>query len=262
MAEHPWLSALMVLSLIGASATLARLISTGLWRKYPAFSAWVLAAVVRLAVLCSIATRHPYGSREYMAAWEPLQKFGAVCLVLVGWEVYNNTVQNYPSIGNYGRRVIASASVIALAVSLLPFGLDHIQRYWHSDVWITSIVMRTAALAVAIMLLLQLVRWRLEPIAERKNLSWGRYLLLVYCLGQAVGMGMLSYTHAIAWNIFQLTVTAACWCLWPFAVTSAGEQIKLGSTEAEKAEEEYHAGGLVGFLRYATKRPSHVPWLR
>jgi hypothetical protein len=166
-----------------------------------------------------------FSSPQYVAAWQPLERISTICLLLVGWEAYQLTAKNYPSPGTYGRRTLALAVIIALGISILPFAIEGLGRYWHNGTWVVAVLIRTATLTVGAGLVIAVRRLRFVPIPEQKNLRNNRSLIVFYCAGQAVGLSALVITHNIGWIALHLTTTAICWLSWPFAMTAAGEEL-------------------------------------
>lgn len=201
-----------------------RISASGLLRKYPLFTAWTFATAIKSASLLYVGIRFGYGSREYVAAWQPLQWLGVAFLLGVGWEAYQLTAQNYPSPGSHGRRTLCLAVLIAFAISIIPFGIDG--QLWDNMTWVVTVLIRTATLTVGTALVIAVRRLRFVPISEHKNLKCHRRLIVLYCAGQAIGLGMLVLTKNLGWVSFHLAVTAVCWVMWFCLISPAGQQLQ------------------------------------
>jgi hypothetical protein len=243
---------------------LVRVAASGLLKPYLRFAMWAAASFIKSAWLLIVAIRFGYGSPQYVSAWQPLQWIGLVFLLGVGYEAYQLTAQNYPSLGSYGRRTLLQAVLIALAISAAPFWLNN--ALWHNMTWIVSVLIRTATLTVGVGLVIAVRRLRFVPISEQNNLKNHRRLIVLYCAGQAVGLGMLVLTKDLVWVSMHLLVTAVCWLTWPFALTKAGETLQRRTyTSAEKVNMRRRLRDIRRWLELAVAsqrvRPSEVPLL-
>lgn len=226
--------ALMCIALTGQTATFVRSIASGLYRKYPGFLLWDIASGIKSSILLYTAYWFGFAAPQYVAAWQPLELTATACLLFVGWEAYQITVENYPSPGNYGSRTLILAAAIALTISLFPFAYAGAGYFWSNPTWIAAIVTRTATFTVGIGLGIAVCRLRFVRISEHKNLRNLRRLIWLYCAGQAIGMSMLVITHNTGWIAFYLATAAVCWALWPFAMTRAGEEVAHRAYTAEE----------------------------
>lgn len=250
-------SVLVCLALAGQIATSARLASSGLWRKYPAFAVWDLVSAVKAASLTWAAYLYGYTSREYVAVWQPTERVATICLLFVGWEAFRLTAKNYPTLNGYGREAFAKSFVIALAVSMLPFAYGGKPPVWHSTTWIVAVLIRTATLLVGLCLFMAVRRVRSVTIPEQNNLQWHRRLILLYCAGQAVGMFLIVATHDVMWVALHLTVTAICWILWSVLLTADGEALEEADSSASHREAtEKKSSDFMRFLGWAASSKS------
>lgn len=227
----------MLCCLIWQFATAGRLTASGLLRTYPGFSLWSLAVGVNSGVLLYVARGHGFSSPEYVSAWQPLESLSAACLLFVGWEAYQLTARNYPSLGNHGRNTLLIAACLGFALSLLPFAIEGRGYFWNKPTWVIAVLTRTATLTVGVGMIIAIPRLRFVPIPEQKNLKNHRRLIVLYCAGQAISLGMLVITHDNRWLTACIAAKAICWLIWPFAMTAAGEQLNRRTySAAEKAE--------------------------
>lgn len=232
-------SALVYLALLGAVGTLARLAASGLWRRYLWFSAWAISNILKSAILSYVSGAHGISSQGYAFAWRYCTIATSILLIGAGIEAYLHIANDYPRIGNYGRRVLAWASLAAIGIALMPAGMETLPIRMHNATVAVGVLTRSSAIAVGVGLWLAVSRIRSVPIPERKNLFRHRWILMAYCAGQAAGMSLMVHTGNRQWSVLYIGTAAVCWCLWSFFLTKDGEAL-LGKVDSaqEKAEIE------------------------
>jgi hypothetical protein len=174
MSSHPetlW-GVLVYVALTGQIVILARLIVLGLWRNYKAFALWTAASAVKSAVLSSMAHWYALSSPEYTSAWKIFERLSTFCLVLAGIEAYRQTANNYPTIGNYGRKVFLVSSLAGLTIAMLPFGLQ-VAQLWNRQAWVVAVLIRTATIAVGVGLALAVWHFHRVQIPAQPVLTDG-----------------------------------------------------------------------------------------
>jgi len=219
------LSASVYLALLGAMATLVRLGWSGIWRRYGWFTAWTVSNILKSGVLSYVSATYGIGSQDYATTWRYCHTVTSILLVGAGIEAYLRIANDYPRIGDYGRRVLAWSSLAALVFALMPMGMDTLTDRLNNNTVAVGVLVRSSAIAVGLGLAFAVSHIRSVPIPERKNLFYHRWLLMAYCAGQAAGMTLMVFTGERQWALIYMGTAAVCWCLWPFLLTGKGEEL-------------------------------------
>lgn len=242
------MSALVYLGLLGSMATLTRLVRSDLRRHYLGFSIWTGSNILKFAAIAFGTSAFGINSKSYITTWQLCTAITALLLIAPGIEVYWCVANDYPRLRDFGRKVLIYSSLAAFVLALVPIGVDDIMDRLRTTTLLVGVLARSSAFAVWLGLWFAVSHMRSVPIPERRNLRCHRRLLMVYSIGNAVGMSMLVFTGNRKWALVYMGTAAVCWCLWPFLLTREGQTLPMeefsgeGRREIKAAVGEFRGG--------------------
>src|ERR1051326_5258299 len=108
------LQILWITSLVGYGLLLGRLLQTGLYRAYRAFTLYIAIQIAQSLVLLPF---RPH-SNVYSVIYQISQPLVVMICILVVVELYSHVFERYPGIARSGRYAIGGGLVVSLLISL------------------------------------------------------------------------------------------------------------------------------------------------
>jgi hypothetical protein len=218
-------SVFQVVISVAAGLTAFRLWHSGLYRRYPVLSVYMTFQAVYSLFPEVFDTRGP----AYFWMWVCGQPIAWLLDILVVRELCRVVPERHPGLFTLGRWVMYFGVVVAGFLSFLSL-LPHIKSTMPArskllGYWVAA--NRGVSLSLAIFLLLMLLAVSRYPVRLSRNVILNAVLFTLSFLCDSLG--------AILYTIFDvrlnpsvrvalLGVEAACFALWFFCLTPAGEQ--------------------------------------
>ncbi len=233
---------LQVISLIGATLLVARLLASGLWRRYPVFFWYFVFRIPN--TLWPLLIGNP--SSTYEDLWIVTEPISWIFHVLVVIELYRLVLRGHRGIYSLLRWAMYSSVVIAMAISILTL-LPKIKPQMTLDTrllgfWFAT--QRALDFALAIFLLLILFFLTRYPVRLSRNILVHSAIYTIFFLGGA--LTMLLRVMAVRGPALQNTnlviagLSCVCVFAWIFLLSPRGEKVQ-SSFPAMNPGHEAHA---------------------
>jgi len=228
-----------ILLIIQTSALLGlsiRLLRNKLYRLYPAFFAYLLAALFQTALLVFV----PFDSKTYVRVWMVTEGSITCTYLLMVLETYSAVLQDYRGLASTASRYIMWALSIAVLISVLLLNLEKTPQRGFE---IYGYFMRCdrVALTSATLFVLFLTAFLFYfPISVRRN-------TLVYSIGFAVYLltksaGFLVLNLSSQWTRVTsaafVAASTGCLLLWLITLSQSGEGRAMSVRHAWKQQDE------------------------
>lgn len=216
-----WYISIAVRAILGV-----RLIGTGVWRRYPGFTAYVALSVAR-SVALSLAGIH---SREYMLIWIAGEPILMLSLTFATLEMFWRSIAAYPGRRNAFSLIFAGAAVFALTAATVSVQID--APLAHSGLEAVRVAKR-ALVSVLFLLAAAITCWMLAfPIGERPNMRLHRWVLVLYLGKEALSLLAFNTGSARdAMALANIAIGIGCYAAW-MRMSPAGESVWLRPVEA------------------------------
>jgi hypothetical protein len=216
-------SAMMYLTMAGATAVLASLAWGGLWRSYRWLFCYLLTDTVQtLAALFFQRNRNLYA--EIYLAGNTLKLVLAVFVVL---ELYNRALASQPALARFGRNtvsyVLACAALVSMATLLLNRNLPPGQSIILYRFFAFERIMHLALL-IFLTLVTAFMFW--FPVRLTRNSILYITGFMAYFLAHSAAYLTLMFAPGLTRpaGLVMLGVTFACLLVWLVALRRAGEE--------------------------------------
>jgi hypothetical protein len=233
---------LQVISLLAAVVLVTRLLTTGLWRRYPIFF-WYFVFRIPNSVW-PVYIKNP--SHEYEHIYIATEPFTWIFHVLVVAELYRLVLQRYRGIYSLLRWAMYGSLAVAIPISVVTL-LAKIKPAASLDSRLLGVFFATQRgidFALAIFLILILFFLSQFPVRLNRNILLHATLYTVFFLGNALTMFLRIFAvagHALATvNAFIEALSAVCIFAWVFLLSPKGEEV-LASFPTLSPRHEEHA---------------------
>ncbi len=215
------LSLLWGFSIVANATAALRLYQLDLNRVYRFFFAYLMFSTARSLILLPFdVNRGTYGI-IYLVTLPVLWVF----YILIVLELYSLVLQNYSGIFSLGRWTLYGGlffSVMVSVLTLIPsWGNEHSWLLF----WCTT-VERGVVFSLVIFLLLILIFLSRYPVALSRNIIVHCIVYTVFFLGTSMAMlvrNVMGHEVMPQLNSVLLVISAACYLVWIFFLTRAGE---------------------------------------
>jgi hypothetical protein len=216
-------------------AQIALLWRLQLLRILPVFRVYLLAALVRTALLLTVGL----SSRVYDTVWIVTEPVLLALQVGVVVECCRRIGTNYPGLGRVGEIVLWVCSVGAIAACAISISPDLNGADWTRPVltW-TALAKRSLATILPVLLAALLVCIRAVPSHAPRNTLVHARMLAVYFGTSAAGYALI-YAHLLdspTASALMLASVTVCFAVWTVALSSAGEIPPAPSRIATEAD--------------------------
>jgi hypothetical protein len=201
---------------------IARLWSADLYRLYPFFFGYLLAELLRTALLCSI----PFKGRLYPNFWVAGEVI-VVCLYpLIVVELYRVVLRDLPGIATASRRYITGTVVVATLGSLLLLRLEEKPK---NLVAATFVIDRAVVFSLVIFILLVSIFLLYYPVRLSRNVVFYSIGYAVYFLTKATALFVRTLGYYVAPQIGTalLIVSSVCLLFWILTLNKQGELLTV-----------------------------------
>lgn len=207
---------------IVANATAAlRLYQLDLYRVYRFFFAYLVLTTARSLVLLPFNVRENTYGLIYLATLPILWLF----YILVVLELYSLVLQNYSGIYSLGRWTLYGALFFSVTVSVLTLIPSWGNETSRLLFWCTT-VERGVDFSLVIFLLLILIFLSRYPVALNRNIIVHCIVYTVFFLGMSMTIlvrNVVGHELMRQLNHVLQVISAACYLVWIFFLTRAGE---------------------------------------
>lgn len=201
---------------------LARMLQLGLIKRYPFFTIFLIAYIIRDALLFGLDSASP----AYTLRWTQTIPFIWFVQLLAALEVFRLITKRYPGIEGFAEKLLFTSFVvgsIVAAVLSLSAGLPNTFSFWTRNAFLVS---RLMFLLIALLLLIQAIVFSATTVKVSQNLSLHRWLLAAYCsVGALSGFIAPLENEMLAslGSLLLLVVACACLLTWILKLSAAGE---------------------------------------
>ena len=219
---------LQIVSLVASAVLILRLLTTGLWKRYPIFFWYFVFRIPNTLWPLVI----PYHSIRYQHAWMLTEPIADLFHVFVVYELCRLVLQNHRGIFTLGRWAMYVSVVIAIGISILTFALPHLRLAKTDDTrrQVYEIAVdRGIDFALAIFLLLLLFFLSRYPVKLNRNVVTHATLYSLFFFGQGFSLFLrtLFGIPAKDWtNLLASMLSCACVVGWIFLLSPEGEERK------------------------------------
>lgn len=219
--------AFLIISVVGCVLTALRLLWSGLYKRYPAFTLYISL----LAVDGIWPVVIPQKSIIYARVWTfsaPTLRFFSIFCVL---ELYRLMLERYKGLYSLGRWVMYIASTLSVVISLLmllpriPPSTPQATKY----ITYAFAFNRGVDFSLTIFILLTLVFLSRYPITLSRNIVVHASLLSVYFLSRGTYLLVRRAMPRSSMPTLDLAfsgIVALCTIAWLFLLTPRGEEVK------------------------------------
>jgi hypothetical protein len=197
-----------------------RLMSSGLWKFYRAFSVYVFALLVESGVLLAL-TRNRLLYRDI---WVVSRLTILLLETVVVLSIFGRWTGSYKGIDAFGRRlvVILMAVSVGLAFSTLPVSWS--ANGWNVVAQLTTIANRAASIGFGLFLLLTLGFFYKFGVPIAPNLRRHTWAMTAYASANAISYFVMARHVFWVSNILFPVVSLVTLAFWIFAFQASGEE--------------------------------------
>jgi hypothetical protein len=215
-------------SILGAGLTAIKLLKTGLYRRYPAFFAYLLVFILSFAAPFFVKTK----SDAYLFFWRAIQPVAWFLSVAMVFELYRLVLARHKGLYTLGRWAMYAGIAVSVTVSALTL-LPHItpqtpQR--SKGVAYYTVIERgvDCSLAIFLLFMMFLLVWYAVPLC--RNVVVHAVIYTVFFL--SLTMGTLLYSvfgmkNIDALNTGLTAMSTACTLAWFFLLSRSGEEVRV-----------------------------------
>lgn len=195
---------------------------TGLYRTYPSFFLYLLAALLQSAVLAAV----PYASSAYRYAWLATEGLIACFYALVVLELYSVVLRDLTGIARLSRRYIQGALFLAIVVSVLLLALEKSSTYLVPAFFKFE---RSIVSSLVIFVLLVTAFLAYYPIQLTRNVILYSGAYTFYFLAKATLLFLVNRTLRVPPLTTSLLIAISTMCLWfwLFTLNRQGEAKRI-----------------------------------
>jgi hypothetical protein len=212
---------------------IARLWSADLYRIYPFFFSYLLAELLRTALLSFI----PFRGRVYPQFWVAGEVIVACFYALIVVELYRMVLRDLPGIATTSRRYITGTVVVATLGSLLLLGLEEKPKNLVSA---TFVIDRAVVFSLVIFILLVSIFLVYYPVRLSRNVVSYSVGYAVYFLTKATALFVRTLGHYVGPQIGTalLIVSSVCLLFWILTLNRQGETLTVVIGHKWKSDDE------------------------
>jgi Na+/melibiose symporter-like transporter len=232
------LNALWYLSVVANAAVAVRLGASGLMRRYPAFSACVIASLARSLYLIAFAP-DPFSS-AYGDRWLMTQPVLCVLQILMCVEIYRRVQEHYPGLGRIGAQVLLLAFLISAGVCAITLPTKPEWSQPARDLMLIALRCQSFILSGLLLMTIAFYYWWWTP--KRPNVARHAVIAAALFTVQALYyQGLLTHPESYrALSCTALAATSLCYALWTALLARGGEKLpKLEPIDPDRARRIY-----------------------
>jgi len=219
---------LSVASVLGAALTVAKLLKTGLYRKYAAFFAYLIVFVPCFAAVAFV----PPSSSAYYFVWAIVQPVGWFLSIRMVFELYRRILERHKglySLGQWAMYVGIAISVTISALALLPRITPQMPEVSKAVAYfIAGERGIDGSLVIFLLFMMFLLSWYAVPLC--RNVVVHAVIYTVYFLSSTLSVMLRSVfglNNAEALNTVMTAVSCLCLFAWFFLLTREGEEVRV-----------------------------------
>jgi len=226
-------------TLIGFALTAAKLLSSGMYRRYKVFFAYLIFSVIQISASITMNPR----SEAYFRLWILTEPILWLFYLLVVLELYRLVLDKYPGVYTLGRWALIASVVVSIVISALTLvhkvSVAGARQTSHTLVYYLAIE-RGVVCSLLIFLFLILLILSQYPVKLSRNVIVHCAVYSLFFLSNTLNLllrGVFGIHLSSSLSMVQLGITAFCVMLWVFLLDVKGET-KLISVIKMPAEHE------------------------
>ena len=219
---------LPAVSIIGTGLTAVKLLQTGLYRRYPAFFAYLIVSIPCFAVLFFV----PTSSRAYFIVWVAIQPLAWFLCIRMVFELYRLILERYKGLYTLGRWAMyagIAVSVTISALALLPRITPQMPQRSKGMAYFTAAERGVdCSLAIFLLFMMFLLSWYAVPLC--RNVVVHAVIYTVFFLSSTLGLllhSVFGKNNADALNTGIMAVSSVCMLAWFFLLSRRGEEVRV-----------------------------------
>jgi hypothetical protein len=238
-----------IVTILGIALTVHKLISSGLYRRYRIFFAYLLFLILYMTgfLIISNLTGLPGGagiqSDLYFYTFLYSEPFVLLAYILVVLELYSLVLERYKGLYTLGRWAMYGAILISGTISILTLipklgpSLPEPSKLLMYEVYAE----RGVDLALVIFILL--IVWFLTryPVPLSRNVVVHTVIYSIFFLSEALVLlwrTLLGYTVSGTYNVVAMAISSACAIAWWLMLSAKGEEVRPQGTQLRPESEE------------------------
>ena len=219
---------LPAVSILGTGLTSIKLLKTGLFRRYPAFFAYLIVPVPCFAALVFIPLRSP----AYFYIWAVIQPVAWFLSIRMVFELYRLILERHKGLYSLGRWAMYTGIAVSVTISALTL-LPHItpqmpQRSKGMAYFTAGERGIDFSLAIFLLFMMFLLSWYAVPLC--RNVVVHAVICTVFFLSSALRLLLYSVfglKNFDALNTGMMVVSTTCVLAWFFLLNRRGEEVRV-----------------------------------
>jgi hypothetical protein len=227
------------LSLAGFVLTILRLFISGLYRRYPFFSAYLVYCTIPVSMSLALDVR----SYLYFYLWAFTEPLLWVFNVVVVLELYSLVLENYKGLYTLGRWALYASMAIAVVISTLTL-IPQLgtPAFRNSRIYLLYMVIERGVMcSLLIFLFLILILMRKYPIRLCRNVVVHCVVYCVFFLTNTFALflhSLLGVRISMQLNAVMTGAMAFSVLLWLLLLSRKGETVMLQVSSLSEAQED------------------------
>ncbi len=227
MLSHALVQVFQSVTLVGAGLTVAKLVRTGLRRRYPVFF-WYFAFWVANSIWPFFLSPASPGYYWFWVCTEPINW---MFYVLVVWELCGLVLEKHPGLVTLGRWAMYFGIAISVTISFVSLigTMKSGRPQWQTTRYLLA-ADRGITLSLVVFLLLMMFLLKGYPVRLSRNVVLHALLFTIFFISNTIGalcqalFGTELYT---AIDSASMGISAACVLVWLFFLNAAGEKVRV-----------------------------------
>jgi hypothetical protein len=219
---------LPAISILGTGLTAVKLLKTGLYRRYPAFFAYLIVPIPCLAILFFV----PTSSDAYFIVWVAIQPLAWFLYIRMVFELYRLILERHKGLYTLGRWAMYAGIAVSVTISALAL-LPHItpqmpQRSKGMAYFTAGERGVDCSLAIFLLFMMFLLSWYAVPLC--RNVVVHAVICTVFFLSSTLHMllhGVFGVKNIAALNTGMTVVSTTCVLAWFLLLSRSGEEVRV-----------------------------------
>jgi hypothetical protein len=224
---------------LGAGLTAAKLLTTGLYRRYPAFCASLIVPIPLF--IASIVL--PLKSDHYYSIWKATQPVEWFCYIAMVFELYRLILARHKGLYTLGRWAMYAGIAISVtlsALALLPHITPAMPQISKKMAYFTAGERGIdCSLAVFLLFMMFLLSWYAVPLS--RNVVVHAVICTVFLLSNTLRLvlyNIFGMKNMEQFNTAMTAVSCVCMLAWLFLLTRDGEEVRIKQPWIRPEQEE------------------------
>jgi hypothetical protein len=214
-----WYWSVLIGSFLLQAVLAIRLLATGFWRVYPAFTLYTVALWTESGILLAFA----HDQRLYGHVWIFSRLIALLLEVAAVLSIFGRWTVSFPGIGVFGRSLLAVLTAVSVGLALSTVPVTWSKEGWRVAYKLMTITNRVSSACFACFLVLTIAFFSKFGGPVAANLKRHSWSMAVFVTANTVSYFLAtSHMFELA-NIFLPSIAMAALGYWIFAFRKSGE---------------------------------------